>query len=317
MCKADLGHWPVLKWSRFTAFPYQHLQALSITEFRTMYGSIAFVIFFLFALSILYVGVCCSVFGPCSDQVRPSFLYILLSIIATPTRMYRAHLEGMYAQAASTRRARHIWASSFWDVDKTEKSLTRSSAVVSLNAFFIDLGLAACWTLALAYLIRSGVASIWLPIAIGVLALEYCIRLQFHSYIQLQWFVSTLEFRTYLQGTPSIAKLLSLLMARHFFRALIIALFLLGSLSLAHLSWLAGSTLLRFKAQMPILGKWLVAFLSLSMGLGACFTFCLSCYELWNLVRDTIWRVRRIWWHNGQERQLVSTTTHDRETQLV
>jgi hypothetical protein len=168
-------------------------------------------------------------FAKDSGRYYYTWLYTLFAILAIPTRMYLARLEVMYAETASARRARYVWAISFWDVDETRKTLSRPHGAVPLNTFLTDVGLATCFILVLAYLIRINVATIHWLFTLGPLALEYYLRFVLHGYLQVQWVSSTLEFHTP-QWASSPGKLFSSLMSTHFFRAWTVVLLLFFAL---------------------------------------------------------------------------------------
>ncbi|KAH8591701.1 hypothetical protein B0O99DRAFT_719001 [Bisporella sp. PMI_857] len=131
LIEMDLEHWPVLKWSRFIAFPYQDLQAQS-KNFEAIYCCTA-----CFTWSVSAgISLLTSLSLPMAKNVREDYyiwLYTLFAFLAILPRMYLTRLEGLYFETAIAREAQHIWASSFWDVDKTRETLSRLQTTVSFN----------------------------------------------------------------------------------------------------------------------------------------------------------------------------------------
>lgn len=84
------------------------------------------------------------------------WLCILFTPLFLPTRVYIAWLEGKHAATARARRARYIWASSFWDEDKTKKALSRSHWTISRNLFLWDMMLATFFTSVVVFARRFG-----------------------------------------------------------------------------------------------------------------------------------------------------------------
>ena len=342
--QADLENWPVLTWSRFTAFPYQHLQALSF-NFEAVYCFAALMTWFLAVVGSLFLGIAPLMellFARRFPRAYGIWLCSLFAIFAIPTRKYIARLEGMHAAAARARRARYIWASSFWDEEKTNKILSRAHWTASLNPFLVDLGLATSFTAVVNVALRRGVAPLYWAFTLGPFALEYYFRCIFHSFVQVQWFCSTLE----LQDQRTLT-LFSSLMSTHFFRAWTFIICLVFASALAGVSMTTFSMLRSFFSGQDDSGASWVNYLFAVVfvvgipftGLASCALFCFSGYQLWNLVRDTFWRmkrtysrddwvrqlwhlvqdifrrVKRICWQNGWVRR--HTTTPDREIQLV
>ena len=247
------------------------------------------------------------------------WLCILLTPLLLPTRFYIARLEGEYAASLRARRARYIWASSFWDEDKTKKTLSRSHWTISRKLFLIDMMLATILTSAVVFARRFGPDLVQWPWTLGSLALEYCLRCLFHIFVQVQWFFSTLEMQK--QRTW---KLLSSLMSIHFFRTLSVIICLFCALGIAGATVIAFFMLrVLFPGQNSGETSWadyplgVLGLVSFPAGVcGTCFLLYMSGLQISNIARDTIWRVRRTYsWDDWARRH--TTTTPDREIQLV
>ena len=318
---ADFEHWPVLTWSRFTSFPYQHLQALSF-DFESVYCYTAPITWSLAAGMSFFQDLTSLLDMLLDRRFLPRWdiwLCSLFTTLAMPIRVYIARLEGMHAATARARRSRYIWASSFWDEDKTKKILSRSHWTISLNPFLIDMGLAAFFTSVVVFAIRRGPDSVDWLFALGPFALEFYCRCLFHIFVQVQWFCSTLELRD--QRT---LRLFSSLMSIHFFRAWTVITCLMFALGVAAAS-IGAFFMLRVLFQGRDDGEtiWLdyfvgvIALVGFPIGvLGSCFFLCLSGIQIWAIVRDTFWRVKRTYSRDDWARR-HTTTTPDREIQLV
>lgn len=243
--------------------------------------------------------------------IYPSFL---------PTRVYIARLEGEYAATARARRARYIWASSFWDEDKTKKTLSRSHWTISRNLFLMDMMLATFLTSVVVFVRRFGPDLVEWPLTLGVFALEYYLRCLFHLFVQVQWFSSTLEMHD--QRTW---KLLSSLMSVHFFRVGSVIICLMFALGIAGAT-VGAFFMLRvlFPGQNSGETSWVnyllgvLGLMSFPAGVGGtCFFLFMAGWQILNIARDTIWRVKRTYSRDDWARRHTPTTTPDREIQLV
>lgn len=248
------------------------------------------------------------------------WLCVLFTSLFLPTRFYIAWLEGGHAATARARRARYIWACSFWDEDKTKENLSRSHWTISLNPFLIDMGLAAFFTSVVFFAIRRGPDSVDWLFTLGPFALEYYLRCLFHIFVQVQWFCSVLELHD--QRT---LRLFSSLMSIHLFRAWIVIFCLFSALVIAGASIGAFYMLRVFylgqdDGELPPWFKYLlgvIALVSFPAGvLGSCFLLCLSGCQIWIIVSDTFWRVKRTYSRDSWAHR-HTTTTPDREIQLV
>ena len=312
--QADFEHWPVLTWSRFTSFPYQHLQALRF-DYESVYCyltlSIGVIAVGVSLMEVLYYKRSLSRYG--------DWLCILFNTLALPTRVYNTRLEGKYAATARARRARYICASSFWNEDKTKKILSRSYWTIPHNRFLMDMVLATFFISSVIFATRVGLDSLGWPFTLEYFALEYCIRCLFHIFVQVRWVSSTLELHD-----KHIWRLFSSLMSIQFFRGWTVIICLFIALLMAFVTTGAFSMLrLLFPGQNDGEKSWdnylfgILGLVSFPAAVwGTCFFLFMSGCQIWDLTRDTIWRVKRTCSRDNWARRHISTSP-DREIRLV
>ena len=320
--EAGFDHWPVLTWSRFSSFPYQHLQALKF-DYGSIYCYTALIIWSTAAFVALLSSLLSILRMLLERRILPEYDIWLCSLFATlalPTRVYIARLEGIHAATARARSVRYLWASSFWDEDKAKKILSRSHWTTSLYPFLIDMGLAIIFTLIVSFALRRSVSVDWLFSALGPFALEYYVRCLFHIFVQLQWFCSTLELHQ-----KRTHRLFSSLMSMHFFRVWTVIFCWMFAFGIG-----AATIGAFFMLRVLFLGQddgetsWtdylfgVIGLLGFPAGVvGSCFFLFISGCQIWNVVRDTLWRVKRTYSWDDWTRRHTTTTPPDREIQLV
>ena len=289
--RADIGDWLTPTWSRFTAFPYQHLQALSF-NFEAVYTCIVATIW------CEAVSGCC-VFNlvmlpdmPSSSlEMAEVWLLFLFAVFAAPIRVLTGRWEGILATIAREKQARYLWASSFWDEDKTRKILSRSHWTVSLGPQLTDLGLATISTLKIALARREGVSG-YHQIMIAQFAAAYSIRCAFS---QLRASVVVLQHSS--PAPSTLVQAIFVVRVDALFQAWIVILGVLLGGYLAWVSWDAFSFLRELLSSQedgapswfPLVVLCVITLPSYALFLCALLDF--AGYQLRNLVTNTVWRV--------------------------
>jgi hypothetical protein len=130
--------------------------------------------------------------GPGPDSGMP---HLLVALAFLPVHAYFYALYFSNLRVVERRWARYFWCTSFWDVPKGQKTLSKMPFSIPLYFLIIDLAIIAAIFMAFMPALeneRTRTYTISLLVFVEVL---YCFRAIGQAFLQVQWFVSTLEFR--------------------------------------------------------------------------------------------------------------------------
>lgn len=129
-----------------------------------------------------------------SDDVPISRFVALLGMGSVPVRLYLLILYQVHFRIAESRRARHFWSLSFWDVPKANKTLSRIPFSVPLYFFVFDLATSlGSFATVKALFGRDNLGLLRLLSIITGIGSTY--RALFQLFLQMQWTLGTLEYR--------------------------------------------------------------------------------------------------------------------------
>lgn len=296
----DTTHWPSLRWSRFGAYPYRHLQA------QAPQGLLMLYIFYVMLNFAMFIpGFCLWVYNFSQDS-----LVSILVVITLPLRIYLDCLYYIHLDVKVEKRGRYLWSLSFWDVPKSRATLSKLPFSIPWYFMLVDL------------IILAGVNAAFMKAPKGysdtniallvIIPIGYLLRLLMHLFLQVQWFLSTLDHRNSFLQQPTVFMLTKkfIISSLHANFSTALITFVTGSVGAPALylsyfvlrsrrdpDWSAVNYILVFVFGVPGFGF-----------------LCLSLYLLFKISRDLI---RRGFWVFGKSGWAGQRRIHDREDAFV
>lgn len=305
----DTAHWPSLRWSRFDAYPYRHLQAQApwgfIGVFLICIASSALPVFVLILEPVL------GLILPLNFWGDP--LFSLLVMTTLPFRVYLDCLYFIHFIVTVERRTRYFWSLSFWDVPKVRATLSRLPFSIPWYFMLVDLILLSGVSAALMKALRG-----YNPFnlcLLGIVGAFHLLRLLLQLFLRVQWFWSTLEHRNLFHQQPTVfiltKKFIVSSLRANFCTALLALLagFMGGLLLVASYLTLPFHLQERDPSWEPV--QYTLSLFVGVLGLGVLSVFV---YLLFTISRDL---VRRGLWVFGKNGSAGQRRIHDREDAFV